>query len=48
MKLSRNYDALTKLELEVLETAALEDIVNVSQIIEQCKELGVSFALDKH
>lgn len=35
-----------KLELEVLETAALEDIVNVSRVIEECRELGVSFALD--
>ncbi len=35
-----------KLELEVLETAALEDIVNVSRVIEECRESGVSFALD--
>ncbi|MCW8826565.1 MAG: EAL domain-containing protein [Gammaproteobacteria bacterium] len=36
----------SKLELEVLETAALEDIVSVSQIIEDCREFGISFALD--
>lgn len=34
------------LELEVLETSALEDMVQVSGIIEKCRELGVSFALD--
>ncbi|MBA3032126.1 MAG: EAL domain-containing protein [Gammaproteobacteria bacterium] len=35
-----------RLELEVLETAALEDIGRVARIIEECRELGVSFALD--
>jgi diguanylate cyclase (GGDEF)-like protein/PAS domain S-box-containing protein len=34
------------LEMEVLETSALEDIVKVSQIIRSCKEIGVMFALD--
>jgi diguanylate cyclase (GGDEF)-like protein/PAS domain S-box-containing protein len=34
------------LELEVLETSALEDITHVSQIIATCRSLGVSFALD--
>jgi len=34
------------LELEVLETSALEDLELVSQIIRSCKEIGVSFALD--
>ncbi len=34
------------LELEVLETSALEDLARVSGIIEACRELGVSFALD--
>ncbi|TXT36098.1 MAG: diguanylate cyclase/phosphodiesterase with PAS/PAC sensor(s) [Comamonadaceae bacterium] len=34
------------LELEVLETSALEDIDLVSQVIETCRELGVMFALD--
>jgi len=34
------------LELEVLETAALEDIARVSQVMEVCRNLGVSFALD--
>ena len=36
----------SKLELEVLETAALEDIVYISKVIDECHELGVSFALD--
>ncbi|MDP2170565.1 MAG: GGDEF domain-containing phosphodiesterase [Rhodocyclaceae bacterium] len=35
-----------RLELEVLETAALEDIGRVAAIIEECRTLGVSFALD--
>ncbi|MFZ2854117.1 MAG: EAL domain-containing protein [Rhodocyclaceae bacterium] len=34
------------LELEVLETSALEDITRASQIIETCREIGVMFALD--
>lgn len=34
------------LELEVLETSALEDIEHVSGIIYACKEIGVSFTLD--
>jgi diguanylate cyclase (GGDEF)-like protein/PAS domain S-box-containing protein len=35
-----------RLELEVLETSALADMVQVSQIIEHCHEMGVKFALD--
>ena len=35
-----------QLELEVLETSALEDIAQVSQVIEACAALGVAFALD--
>jgi len=34
------------LQLEILETSALEDISQVSQLIESCAEMGVSFALD--
>jgi len=34
------------LELEVLETSALEDLVRVSHIIEDCRKIGVSFSLD--
>ena len=34
------------LELEVLETSALEDLEHVSRVIESCRELGVRFALD--
>lgn len=34
------------LEIEVLETSALEDLVHVSQIIEDCREIGVTFSLD--
>ncbi|WP_394787630.1 EAL domain-containing protein [Rhodoferax sp.] len=34
------------LELEVLETSALEDIQRVSQIMRSCQNLGVRFALD--
>lgn len=35
-----------RLELEVLETAALEDMSNVARLFEECRELGISFALD--
>ncbi len=34
------------LELEILETSALEDITEVSAIMRACHELGVGFALD--
>ena len=35
-----------RLELEVLETSALEDMGHVAEIIEACTALGVGFALD--
>jgi diguanylate cyclase (GGDEF)-like protein/PAS domain S-box-containing protein len=34
------------LELEVLETSALEDIAHVSELIENCRAIGITFALD--
>jgi diguanylate cyclase (GGDEF)-like protein/PAS domain S-box-containing protein len=34
------------LELEVLETAALEDMANVAELFAECRRFGVSFALD--
>jgi len=34
------------LELEVLETSALEDVVRVSEIMEACRQIEVMFALD--
>jgi diguanylate cyclase (GGDEF)-like protein/PAS domain S-box-containing protein len=34
------------LEVEVLETSALEDLVGVSQVIEDCHHLGVRFSMD--
>jgi diguanylate cyclase (GGDEF)-like protein/PAS domain S-box-containing protein len=34
------------LELEVLETSALEDVIRVSEIMQACREIGVMFALD--
>jgi diguanylate cyclase (GGDEF)-like protein/PAS domain S-box-containing protein len=34
------------LELEVLETSALEDLIRISAIIEECRKLGVLFTLD--
>ena len=34
------------LELEVLETSALDDIAKVSRVILACREMGVGFALD--
>jgi diguanylate cyclase (GGDEF)-like protein len=35
-----------RLQIEVLETAALEDMGQSSEVIEACRALGVSFALD--
>jgi diguanylate cyclase (GGDEF)-like protein/PAS domain S-box-containing protein len=35
-----------KLELEITETAAIEDVAGVVQTMNGCKSLGVSFALD--
>ncbi|MDR3412728.1 MAG: EAL domain-containing protein [Formivibrio sp.] len=34
------------LELEVLETSALEDIARVSEVIESCRAIGILFSLD--
>jgi diguanylate cyclase (GGDEF)-like protein/PAS domain S-box-containing protein len=34
------------IELEVLETSALADMAQVSQVIEDCAQIGVKFALD--
>jgi len=34
------------LELEVLETSALEDMSKISRIMSECKKLGIGFALD--
>ena len=34
------------LELEILETSALEDLAQVSMVINACREIGVTFALD--
>lgn len=36
----------SSLELEVLETSALEDVNRVSQIINACQDIGVKFSLD--
>jgi EAL domain-containing protein (putative c-di-GMP-specific phosphodiesterase class I) len=35
-----------RLALEVLETSALGDMAQVSQLIEECAQIGVKFALD--
>ncbi len=35
-----------RLELELLETSALEDVAGVSELINACRKLGVRFALD--
>jgi len=36
----------SKLELEVLESSAFQDVSQVSEVIRACSKLGVSFALD--
>jgi len=35
-----------RLELEILETAALEDVVKSARVIDECRLLGIRFALD--
>jgi diguanylate cyclase (GGDEF)-like protein/PAS domain S-box-containing protein len=35
-----------RLELEVLETSALQDVAQVSKVIDACRQFGVLFALD--
>ena len=44
--LSTYPDLGRRLEIEVLETTALEDISHVAQLIESCRKLGVGFSLD--
>ncbi|AXS80322.1 EAL domain-containing protein [Dechloromonas sp. HYN0024] len=39
-------DVAHQLELEVLETAALEDVVKSARVIDECRAMGVHFALD--
>jgi len=34
------------LELEILETSALEDITDIAELMRQCRKLGVHFAVD--
>jgi diguanylate cyclase (GGDEF)-like protein len=46
-KLARYPDLpRNQLQIEVLETAALEDIIQSAETIETCRKLGVDFALD--
>jgi len=45
--LAENPDiAPSDLELELLETSALEDVVHVSKVIAACQAIGVAFSLD--
>jgi diguanylate cyclase (GGDEF)-like protein len=39
-------DAACNLQLEILETASLDDVVKVRGILNKCRAFGVSFALD--
>lgn len=36
----------SQIELEILETAALEDVTNIGELFAECRQLGVSFSLD--
>jgi diguanylate cyclase (GGDEF)-like protein len=50
-KLKRELDLHTglarhQLSLEVLETSALEDLLQVAKVIRECKKFGVEFSLD--
>lgn len=38
--------APSQLELEVLETSALQDVAQAAQVIAACRDMGVSFSLD--
>ena len=44
----QKFPALNRnaLQLEILETSALEDVEQVARFVTQCKDLGVDFALD--
>ncbi len=44
--LSRHPDLESRLELEILETATLRDIAQVSHVIADCQALGVNVAID--
>lgn len=48
LNLLNQYPALspTQLQIEIVESAALDDLQTVSNLIARCKTLGVSFALD--
>ena len=35
-----------QIELEILETAAIEDVANTAELFTECRQLGVSFSLD--
>ncbi len=35
-----------RLEFEILETSALEDLVKVSRLVDECRSLGIRFSLD--
>jgi diguanylate cyclase (GGDEF)-like protein/PAS domain S-box-containing protein len=43
---AREPELTRRLELEILETSALEDIVKTTRVIEECQQLGLSFSLD--
>lgn len=44
--LGRHAGVRGRLQIEVLETVAIDDLAKVSHVIEQCGELDISFALD--
>lgn len=47
MLLSANPDVSpTKLEFEILETSALQDVDTVSEVMHACRTIGIRFALD--
>lgn len=43
---SHSHISPTDIELEILETSALEDIEQVSDVMLECQQSGISFALD--
>lgn len=40
------HDIVSLLEMEILETSALEDVVSAANIVNECRSMGINFSLD--
>ena len=47
-EISSHYtpDVIASLEMEILETSALEDVVKAADVVDRCKKMGIIFSLD--